>query len=29
MWKRLSAKLDDARLLFKPWIGAISLYLAI
>ena len=29
MWERLSAELDDARLLVKPWIGAISLYLAI
>jgi hypothetical protein len=29
MWEMLSAELDDARLLVKPWIGAIDLYLAI
>jgi hypothetical protein len=27
MWKRLFAELDDARLLVKPWIGAIPLCL--
>ena len=29
MWERLSAELDDARLLVKPWISAIFLCLAI